>query len=147
MGLEPIRRNPHAPQTCASASSATSAKKISLHMKRVSIALSSRAVASQVLSAQVILTTVFGMGTGGPSPLKTLTTTRYILSMPCTYLLYSFVCCVSIKLRFPLNLKFHWISSGTSSRADLFALHWLREVAAHHMGWCTFRDSNPGPTD
>ena len=30
--------------------------------------LSSRAVASQVLSAETSLTTVFGMGTGGPSP-------------------------------------------------------------------------------
>ena len=30
--------------------------------------LSSRAVASQVLSAHVSLTTVFEMGTGGPSP-------------------------------------------------------------------------------
>ena len=35
--------------------------------------LSSRAVASQVLSAQVSLTTVFGMGTGGPSPQSTPT--------------------------------------------------------------------------
>ena len=39
----------------------------------VSIDLYSRAVASQVLSAQLSLTTVFGMGTGGPSTLKTLT--------------------------------------------------------------------------
>ena len=30
--------------------------------------LSSRAVASQVLWAETSLTTVFGMGTGGPSP-------------------------------------------------------------------------------
>ena len=30
--------------------------------------LSFRAVASQVLSAETSLTTVFGMGTGGPSP-------------------------------------------------------------------------------
>ena len=49
--------------------------------------LSSRAVASQVFSALQSLTSVFGMGTGGPSALKTLTS------------------------------------------------------------WCTFRDSNPGPTD
>ena len=39
----------------------------------VSIDLSYRAVASQVLSARVSLTSVFGMGTGGPSQLKTLT--------------------------------------------------------------------------
>ena len=41
--------------------------------KCVGVDLSSRAVASQVLSAQVSLTAVFGMGTGGPSSLLTLT--------------------------------------------------------------------------
>ena len=35
--------------------------------------LSSQAVASQVLWTEMSLTTVFGMGTGGPSPLKTPT--------------------------------------------------------------------------
>ena len=39
----------------------------------VGIDLSSRAVSSQVFSAQVSLTTVFGMGTGGPSPPSTPT--------------------------------------------------------------------------
>ena len=39
----------------------------------VSIDLSSRAASSQVLWAQTSLTSVFGMGTGGPSLLKTLT--------------------------------------------------------------------------
>ena len=39
----------------------------------VSVDLFSRAVASQVLSALQSLTAVFGMGTGGPSALKTLT--------------------------------------------------------------------------
>ena len=39
----------------------------------VSDDLSSRAVASQVLSAPQSLTSVFGMGTGGPSAIKTLT--------------------------------------------------------------------------
>ena len=32
--------------------------------------LSSRVASNQVLSARVSLTSVFGMGTGGPSPLK-----------------------------------------------------------------------------
>ena len=36
--------------------------------------LSSRLASKQVLSARVSLTSVFGMGTGGPSPLKTPTT-------------------------------------------------------------------------
>ena len=39
----------------------------------VGVDLFSRPVARQVSSAQVSLTSVFGMGTGGPSPLKTLT--------------------------------------------------------------------------
>ena len=39
----------------------------------VGIALSSRAASSQVLSALMSLATVFGMGTGGPSSLKTPT--------------------------------------------------------------------------
>ena len=34
-------------------------------------------VARQVFSAQVSLTSVFGMGTGGPSPLKTPTVNGY----------------------------------------------------------------------
>ena len=44
--------------------------------------LSSRAVASQVLWAETSLTTVFGMGTGGPSPLKTLTAASEFLETP-----------------------------------------------------------------
>ena len=39
----------------------------------VGIELSSRLVSKQVLSPQQSLTSVFGMGTGGPSALKTLT--------------------------------------------------------------------------
>ena len=39
----------------------------------VGVDLSSRFVSKQVLSALVSLTSVFGMGTGGPSPLKTPT--------------------------------------------------------------------------
>ena len=40
----------------------------------VGIELSSRLVSKQVLLPQQSLTSVFGMGTGGPSALKTLTT-------------------------------------------------------------------------
>ena len=39
--------------------------------------LSSRAVTRQVLSAQMSLTSVFGMGTGGPSPQSTPTRTKF----------------------------------------------------------------------
>ena len=40
--------------------------------------LSSRAVARKVLSAKVSLTSVFGMGTGGPSPQSTPTASKQI---------------------------------------------------------------------
>ena len=43
--------------------------------------LSSRAVARQVLSAQVSLTSVFGMGTGGPSPQSIPTLTGWLLTI------------------------------------------------------------------
>ena len=46
---------------------------LSVLSDRVSIDLFFRAVASQVFSAQLSLTSVFGMGTGGPSTLETLT--------------------------------------------------------------------------
>ena len=44
-----------------------------LSEKNVGIDLSSRRVATQVSSAQHSLTSVFGMGTGGPCALKTPT--------------------------------------------------------------------------
>ena len=50
---------------------------VSFPVEGVSIDLSYRAVSSQVLSAQMSLTTVFGMGTGGPSSLMTLTFKRF----------------------------------------------------------------------
>ena len=43
----------------------------------VGVDLSFQPVARQVFSAQVSLTSVFGMGTGGPSPLKTPTVNGY----------------------------------------------------------------------
>ena len=46
---------------------------LSVLSDRVSIDLFFRAVASQVFSAQLSLTSVFGMGTGGPSTLMSLT--------------------------------------------------------------------------
>ena len=59
--------------------------------------LSSRAVSSQVLSALKVLTSVFGMGTGGtPSPLSPeivtlLWAVRYVLAQHTIYLLYPLV--------------------------------------------------------
>ena len=47
--------------------------RIALGIFSVGIDLSFQSVARQVFSAPVSLTSVFGMGTGGPSPLKTPT--------------------------------------------------------------------------
>ena len=49
--------------------------------------LSSRAVARQVLSAQVSLTSVFGMGTGGPSPQSIPTHYGWLLTTFYIYIL------------------------------------------------------------
>ena len=48
----------------------------------VSIDLFFRAVSSQVFSALQSLTSVFGMGTGGPFALKTLTYELYVHRKP-----------------------------------------------------------------
>ena len=48
----------------------------------VGIDLFFRPVARQVSSALVSLTSVFGMGTGGPSPLKTPTVNGYCQILP-----------------------------------------------------------------
>ena len=88
----------------------------------VSVELSSRAVASQVFSPLQRLTSVFGMGTGGPTALKTLThTVRYPF-------------CLDLVPAFPSGSIF-----GTPLNYP-----WLD---AHTVGWCTSGDSNPGPTD
>ena len=51
----------------------------------VGVDLSFQSVARQVFSALVSLTSVFGMGTGGPSPLKTPTMTEKTC---CSFLLF-----------------------------------------------------------
>ena len=79
--------------------------------------LSSRSVSRQVLSAQVSLTTVFGMGTGGPSPQST--PTAYILT------------------DFSAKIKMEFSKEGIPHRA----------LPAPHGDWCAFTDSNRGPTD
>ena len=55
------------------ASKKTNSSEISLEAVCVGVELSFQSVARQVLSPLVSLTSVFGMGTGGPSPLKTPT--------------------------------------------------------------------------
>ena len=54
----------------------------------VGIFLSSRAVTSQVFSALMSLTSVFGMGTGGP-PTSSTPTIQFVVSLEATCLLYT----------------------------------------------------------
>ena len=56
--------------------------RIALGIFCVGIDLSFQSVARQVFSAPVSLTSVFGMGTGGPSPLKTPTVNGYCQILP-----------------------------------------------------------------
>ena len=87
--------------------------------------LSSRAVASQVFSALQSLTSVFGMGTGGPSALEVLTQSKFCFDC--------FGAPSGIQPRDASRTHM------TKMAVALFS-HW-------YAFWCTFRDSNPGPTD
>ena len=70
----------------------------------VGIDLFSRPVARQVFSALQSLTSVFGMGTGGPSALITLTLYAFVLTMRIENRTKSFDCFVKMKLKyFSLN--------------------------------------------
>ena len=92
----------------------------------VGIDLFSRAASSQVSSAQMSLTSVFGMGTGGPSSLKIPTFKATSVAL--------------VHLQ-GFNPAMHRIPT------------WLRVSCFRNAFficlciWCTFRDSNPGPTD
>ena len=97
--------------------------------------LSSRAVARQVLSAQMSLTSVFGMGTGGPSLQSTPTHMDgvcpiFYINAPSGFL-------PLVKLGDPYRI-----------RTDV---NGVRGRCLNHLTngpfWCTLRDSNPGPTD
>ena len=78
----------------------------------VGVYLSSRAVTSQVLSARVSLTTVFGMGTGGPSPLTTPTISQLSPQHPYSITLSHF-CQVSLSQ--DVHLRTHPVRDGTPS--------------------------------
>ena len=85
----------------------------------VSVELFSRAVASQVFSPLQRLTSVFGMGTGGPTALKTLTQ------------VLPFGICTNFIIGSEL---WSFLRATPSLKADF-------------VRWCTSGDSNPGPTD
>ena len=99
--------------------------------------LSSRAVSSQVLSALESLTSVFGMGTGVP---KTQSTPTIYLSSgfcPRTFII--------IPPLDSLVKRFFGDPSGIRTHVNGVRGRCLNHLT---MGpWCTFTDSNRGPTD
>ena len=99
--------------------------------------LSSRAVTRKVLSAQMSLTSVFGMETGVPSPQST--PTIYLSSGFCPRTFIIIPPLDSLVKRFfgdPSGIRTH--VNGVRGRC-------LNHLT---MGpWCTFTDSNRGPTD
>ena len=99
--------------------------------------LSSRQVTLQVLSAQMSLTSVFGMGTGGPSSQST-PTIFHSRVLPETS---------SIILRFSRLSSAFFLGDPSGIRTHV---NGVRGRCLNHltMGpWCTFTDSNRGPTD
>ena len=82
--------------------------------------LSFRAVTSQVFSARVSLTAVFGMGTGGPSPQSAPTS---------------------------LPISMGYILTDSSAKINLIFFCLSPECPTLQGEWYTFRDSNPGHPD
>ena len=126
----------------------------------VSIDLSSRVASNRVLSAQTSLTSVFGMGTGGPSLLKTLTAfALWILTsrLKLTSSKLTHFCVSRFQssgflpfTSFPLFYSFAFLLLNSliyipCTERFMHRYDYLRSVS--RIRWCTFRDSNPGPTD
>ena len=86
--------------------------------------LSSQAVSRQVLSTRMSLTSVFGMGTGGTS--SSLTPAIYLKHLSA---IHSF-----------------GDPCGTRTRVAGVRGQSLNRLT-NGPGWCTIRDSNPGPAD
>ena len=96
----------------------------------VGVFLFSRAVASQVSSAPLSLTSVFGMGTGGPSASSTPTTYIFItFSRTCKYLIYFFPWFLIYAMK---SRKLHPIYFGDSwgNRPAAFGILSARGTAA-----------------
>ena len=123
----------------------------------VSTALSSRTASRRVFSAPHSLTSVFGMGTGGPYALLALTVYDCLLSFGFCLSLWQTSCFLQLCLS---PLPFGFIESSSSAfRISLSFIFIRRESLVSYFSlslfaipnrqclWCTFRDSNPGPTD
>ena len=123
----------------------------------VGLALSSRTASRRVFSAPHSLTSVFGMGTGGPYALWALTRFRCLLSFGFCLSLWQTSCFSQLCLS---PLPFSFIESSASAFRIFLSFIFIRRESlvsyfslSHYAiqdgqcPWCTFRDSNPGPTD
>ena len=117
----------------------------------VSAALSSRTASRRVFSAPHSLTSVFGMGTGGPYALWALTYFRCLLSFGSCLSLrqtsYFAVFPFSSAFRLPRKKLCFPPAYQRECRISLSLCNHYARLGADTVCWCTFRDSNPGPTD
>ena len=110
----------------------------------VGISLSFRAVTSQVFSAPLSLTSVFGMGTGGPSASSTPTILLYLKAFQ---LLSPFgdSCGNRTRVAGVRGRSLNRLTNEpclSSQRLMVFAL-----ISPCNFSWCTIRGSNPGHPD
>ena len=113
----------------------------------VGISLSFRAVTSQVFSAPLSLTSVFGMGTGGPSASSTPTILLYLVFpyLRSLYHLHGDSCGNRTRVAGVRGRSLNRLTNEpclSSQRIMVFAL-----ISPCNFSWCTIRGSNPGHPD
>ena len=119
--------------------------------------LSSRQVTLQVLSAQMSLTSVFGMGTGGPSSqslptrLDGFEAIVYVKSFSAlnSFILPLLFVAVNSSFSKSNTLVLECVRNGDPYRIRT-DVKGVRGLCLNHLTngpWCTFTDSNRGPTD
>ena len=113
----------------------------------VGISLSSQAVTSQVFSAPLSLTSVFGMGTGGPSASSTPTILLYLFFpyLRSIYHLHGDSCGNRTRVTGVRGRSLNRLTNEpclSSQRLMVFAL-----ISPCNFSWCTIRGSNPGHPD
>ena len=113
----------------------------------VGISLSFQAVTSQVFSAPLSLTSVFGMGTGGPSASSTPTILLYLFFpyLRSIYHLHGDSCGNRTRVAGVRGRSLNRLTNEpclSSQRLMVFAL-----ISPCNFSWCTIRGSNPGHPD
>ena len=113
----------------------------------VGISLFFRAVTSQVSSAPLSLTSVFGMGTGGPSASSTPTILLYLFFpyLRSLYHLHGDSCGNRTRVAGVRGRSLNRLTNEpclASQRLMVFAL-----ISPCNFSWCTIRGSNPGHPD